>query len=300
MKKLLLLLVFAGHIMYAQQIDVTSIAVVKSTQTGGFYHPKFSPAGDFLLATSENFVGLKQIIFANNTLQTLTSDAGAGYGVQISDDGNTIVYKKTDFVKNLRNSSLISLSRVTGNKIQLVAPTREPLTPKFAENKPLYVKGKTLIRPTVTNAETKPVICIEDQKMALYTAASRKVLTPNGADASYIWPVISPDQKHIAYTVAGKGTFVCRIDGSQPQLLGKLNAPAWLNNTWVIGMDDIDDGEKLISSTLVAATIDGKVRQTLNTPKNRVAMYPAASADGKRIAFNTNEGELYLLNVVVK
>jgi Tol biopolymer transport system component len=300
MKKIFFLLVFTGQLLYAQQIDVTAISVVKSTQSGGFYHPKFSPAGDFLLATSENFIGLKQIVFANNTLQTLTSDAVAGYGVQIRNDGNTIVYKKTDFINNLRNTSLISLSRATGNKIQLVAPTREPLTPKFAENKPLYVKGKTLVRPTVTNAETKPVICIEDQKMVLYTAASRKVLTPNGAEASYIWPVISPDQKHIAYTVAGKGTFVCRIDGSQPQLLGKVNAPVWLNNMWIVGMDDIDDGEKLISSTLVAATIDGKVRQTLNTPRNRVAMYPAASADGKRIAFNTNEGELYIMSVQIK
>lgn len=300
MKKIVLLFVFVGQVAFAQQVDILSIAVVKSTETGGFYHPKFSPAGDFLLATSENFVGLKQIVFVNNTLQTLTRDAGAGYGAQISADGNTIVYKKTDFVNNLRNTSLISLSRATGNKIQLVAPTREPLTPKFAENKPQYVKGKALVRANISVSETNPVICIEDQKMVLYSAASRKVLTPSGVDASYIWPTISPDKKKIAYTVAGKGTFVCDIDGSNPISVGKLNAPAWLNNEWLVGMDDIDDGEKLISSTLVVATTDGKVRQTLNTPKNRVAMYPAASADGKRIAFNTNEGELYLVNVAIK
>jgi len=31
-----------------------------------------------------------------------------------------------------------------------------------------------------------------------------------------------------------------------------------------------------------------------------MAMYPAASADGSRIAFNTENGEVYLLNIQIK
>ncbi len=106
--------------------------------------------------------------------------------------------------------------------------------------------------------------------------------------------------KNIVYTVAGKGTYVCKIDGSNPILIGKINAPIWLSNSWIIGMDDKDDGEKLISSTLIAATIDGKIRQTVLTPTAVMAMYPAASANGKRIAFNTEKGEIYILNVSIK
>ena len=65
-------------------------------------------------------------------------------------------------------------------------------------------------------------------------------------------------------------------------------------------MEDKDDGEKLISSTLIAATIDGKIKQTVLTPTGVMAMYPAASADGKRIAFNTEKGEIYILNISIK
>jgi hypothetical protein len=36
------------------------------------------------------------------------------------------------------------------------------------------------------------------------------------------------------------------------------------------------------------------------TPRGVMAMYPAASADGKRIAFNTEKGEIYILNVSIK
>jgi Tol biopolymer transport system component len=65
-------------------------------------------------------------------------------------------------------------------------------------------------------------------------------------------------------------------------------------------MDDKDDGEKLISSNLVAVSADGKKHQKLTIPNGKMALYPAASADGKRIAFTTEKGELYLLTVTVK
>jgi len=300
MKKLLLLFALSGQILFAQQINVLSVTELPITEKGGFFYPTFSPTGDFLLTTAVNYAGLKQYSFTDKTVKTITTDAGAGYGVQISADGNTIVYKKTGFVKNLRNNSLISYSRSTGKQVQLQAPTREPITPRFAANKPLFVKGKTLVRTNIATAEVTPVICIEDQKMVLYTGSKRTVLTPNGQTYSYIWPSISPDKKNIVYTVAGKGTFVCRIDGSNVRSIGIMNAPVWLNNQWVVGMDDKDDGEKLISSTLIAVSVDGKVRQTLSTPKGKMAMYPAASADGSRIAFNTEKGELYLLSIQIK
>jgi Tol biopolymer transport system component len=65
-------------------------------------------------------------------------------------------------------------------------------------------------------------------------------------------------------------------------------------------MDDKDNGQNLISSTLIAATINGKVRQVLPTQAGKNAMYPVASADGSRVAFNTDKGELYLLTIAVK
>ncbi len=289
-----------GQMLTAQQINLQSISFLKNSEVGGYYHPTFSPSGDYLLTTSENYTGLRQYNFADNFVKVLTTDPGAGYGVQISADGNTIVYRKTQYINKLRNNSLVSLSRVTGKQVQLAAPTREPITAKFSENKAQYVKGKTLYRTNIVITDVAPVVCIENQKIVLYTGNTRRVLTPNGESASYIWPTISPDKKNIAYTVAGKGTFVCKIDGTNPKSLGKLNAPVWINNNWLVGMDDKDDGEKLLSSTLIVLSIDGKVRQTLNTPKEIMAMYPAASPDGSQIAFNTEKGELYLVKIQIK
>jgi len=300
MKKILLVFSLIWQISFAQKIDVQSVVVINNSEAQGCYYPLFSPAGDYLLATSESYAGLKQYTFADKSIKTLTKDEGAGYGVQISADGNTILYKRNEFIKNLRHSSLVSYSRKTGKQQLLVAPTRENLTSRFAANKPQFVRGKTLVAANITRTESSPVICIEDQKMVLYTSAGRKVITPAGTQASYIWPSISPDGKNIAYTVAGNESFVCNIDGTNPVSIGKLNAPRWINNLWLVGMDDKDDGQKLISSTILAVTINGKIRQTLPTPAGINALYPVASTDGTRIAFNTDKGELYLLTITVK
>jgi hypothetical protein len=285
---------------FAQQIEVLSIERLKGTEAGGFYHPVFAPKGAWLLTSSENYTGLKQISLQTNALTTLTQDPGAGYDVRISADESAILYKKTEFQNNRRYTSLYQYDFADRKTIKLADATREKINPYFAKNKPMYVKGARLVKNNVTPDEVTPFINIEDRKMVLYQGDRKIILTPNGTDASYFWASVSPDRKHIVYTVAAQGTFVCDIDGANTVSLGKLNAPVWLNNQWVIGMDDKDDGYILISSEIVAATIDGKIRQLLAVPQVKIAMYPAASPDGKRMAFNTGNGEIYLLDIIIK
>lgn len=302
MRKILLLMALASQLGFAQKLQVKSVEMIKATAQGGFYHPRFSPNGDYLLTSKVNYSGLKMYSFADSGLKTITEDPGAGYGTQISEDGNTIFYKKSELRKNLRYTSLVSYSKKTDIAKEIVAPTRKPLTVNLKGGALVYVKGNKMIKSkSIKNAQQKVmVICVEDRKMALYVDGEKTILTPNGEDASYIWPSVSPDQKHIVYTVVSKGTFVCDILGNDIASLGKLSAPVWLDNQWVVGMDDKDNGEKLISSTLVAATADGKVRQTIEAPEGKMAMYPAASADGKRIAFNTENGELFVIDLLTE
>lgn len=302
MKKPLLLffMVLFLSVLSAQQIVVQSISKQIFSESGGYFYPKFSPDGSFLLLTSVNYSGLKQVTLADEQIRELSDDPGAGYNVQLSADGNTVLYTKIEMVNRLRHNSLHSISISTGEKRELTKPGREAISPSFAVDQPVYVKSKTLQRAGVANAVLKPVLSIEDRKMVVYSASGRKVLDPAGGDASYIWPSFSPDGKKILFTVAGRGTFVCSADGRNMVSLGRLNAPVWLTQNWIVGMDDRDDGGRVVESTLWAVTINGKVRQQIPTPEGLIAMYPAASPDGKRIAFNSDRGEIYMVEILTR
>lgn len=301
MKKLLLFFLVLAQIALAQQINVLSIEKIKATDTGGYFYPKISPDNQFILMTRGNYSGLYQYSPVSKSLKTLNEDPGAGYKVQISDDGNTVLYNKTELIRKLRHNSLISQTISNGEKKVLVAPTREQITGKMVNSNPVYVKNRSLVKSnSVKPTDNLYLITIENQKMVLYKNGVRAELTPSGANASYIWPSISPDNKNIVYTVTGKGTYVCSVTGKNVTSLGKLNAPSWAGNRYVVGMDDRDDGEKLISSSLIITSIDGKLRKKLETPTGINAMYPSASKDGSRIAFNTDRGEVYLMQVEFK
>ena len=301
MKKLLLFFLVIAQIALAQQINVLSIEKIKATDTGGYFYPKISPDNQFILMTRGNYSGLYQYSPVSKSLKTLNEDPGAGYKVQISDDGNTVLYNKTELIRKLRHNSLISQTISNGEKKVLVAPTREQITGKMVNSNPVYVKNRSLVKSnSVKPTDNLYLITIENQKMVLYKNGVRAELTPSGANASYIWPSISPDNKNIVYTVTGKGTYVCSVTGKNVTSLGKLNAPSWAGNRYVVGMDDRDDGEKLISSSLIITSIDGKLRKKLETPTGINAMYPSASKDGSRIAFNTDRGEVYLMHVEFK
>lgn len=88
-------------------------------------------------------------------------------------------------------------------------------------------------------------------------------------------------------------------DGSSPIRIANLNAPVWLGNEWIIGMNDKDNGERILSSSIEAVSIDGQKHQTLSDPST-IAMFPAVSTDNSSIAFNSDNGDIYLMKINIK
>lgn len=276
---------------------------LSGTESGGSYHPKFSPSGDYLLLTADNYAGLKRYDLSNGNISVITKAPNAGYNVQVSSDGQNIFYRESSQDKrNMRHIALKTVNLSDNKTEQIVAPTRVLPAHRVVDGTVVYVKGNKAARKRISGEKLQQapdMVTIEDRQMILYRGNSRLVVAPNGTDASYIWPSISPDGAKLVYTVAGRGTFVCNIDGTQAVSLGKIHAPVWLGNKWVVGMNDKDDGERIISSVIEAVSIDGKIHKVLSDP-SQIAMYPAVSADNSSIAFNTEKGTIYLMKIVIK
>jgi hypothetical protein len=226
----------------------------------------------------------------------LSTAPSAGHNVKISPDGQTVVYREGSFNdKHLRYSTLKSVNLATGATQVLVKPTRDlqgyaaSATTVGTVNKGKFSKKAI----GAAKAQNLPVLSIDKGKLMITVNGKTRNLSPNGNDYSYLWPSLSPDGTQVLYYLAAHGTYVCNLDGTGVRKVGKMRAPVWYDDNTIVGMMDLDDGEFIYASTIVAATLDGTT-QTL-TGDETIAMYPHA-ASGK-IAFSTPAGEAYIINV---
>jgi hypothetical protein len=148
-----------------------------------------------------------------------------------------------------------------------------------------------------TGGET--FLVIEEMIPVLYRGEERKPLMPNG-EGFYIWASLSPDGSMILYNYQGRGTYICDTSGKVLHDVGRMNAPKWLGNTIVVGMDDKDDGHMITSSELVYYSLPDKKRMLLTETENRSEMYPFPFDGGNKIAFSTDKGEIWVMKIRVR
>ena len=277
-----------------QVLNVTSIEKVGLPEQASV--AAISPQGDYLLLTSATNQGLTKYDLTSGLTQTLSNAPSAGHNVKISPDGQTVVYRESSFnKKHLRLSTLKSTNLSTGASQVLVKPTRDlqgyavDATSAGIVNKGKYSKKAI----GSVKAQKVPVLSINKGQLMITINGKSRQLSPNGTQFSYMWASLSPDGTKVLYYQAAHGTYVCNLDGSNVQKVGKMRAPVWYDNNTIVGMMDLDDGEFIYASTIVAATLDGTTQ--VLTDDSTIAMYPHAAAG--KIAFSTPAGEAYIINV---
>ena len=275
MRKVYLFLALAIPMMAsAQLLEVTSTERV--AQNADAKVAAFSPTGDYLLLTNTSNQGLQRFDLASKQATPITTADGAGYNVQIAQDGNEVVYREvvTD-ANHVRTSNIVRMNFEGKAKRQMVAKNQRSLEAMAVEVE-------------------RPAFSVKDRQLMMTVNGETRVFSPNGQQYSYHWASLSPNGKKVSYYISAVGCFVCDIDGSNIQFIGhNILAPVWYNDNIILGCDAKDNGEVVLESTIVAYSLDGK-KQVL-TNGEQIAVFPQA-ADGK-IAYSTSEGEIYVMNV---
>lgn len=301
MKKIFLIVALVvAAIANAQVVSVQSIDRVSTPDNQDLKVAGIAPDGSYILLTTGTNDGLQRYDLTNGTLEVITEAAGAGYNAQISEDGKEVVYRQTSYTANrLRMQQLVRKNLQTKKDMVIVKPTRDLQAVAVAKNTISVVKNNKIERVAIdaqVKTEEMPVLSISNGQLMITRNGQTTQLSPNGTNKSYIWPSVSPDMKHITYYVAGEGCYIANIDGSNVRFVARdCRAAKWLNNNTLVAMADKDNGEVITSSAIVVYTIDGK-KQTL-TENNLIAMYPYASADGKKVVFSTDNGQVYIINL---
>ena len=276
MKKIFLSLALAVSMMASAQVfEVGQLTKLNTPTDTDVKVAGVSADGSYVLITNGSNHGLRRYDVATGKTTTITTAAGAGYNVQISNDGQEIVYRETKFDKQgLRKNDVIRLNLATAKTATVAKGQRDMMA--------------------MANTGANVSVSINDRKIVLNKNGKNIILAPNGSRESYIWPSVSPDGTKLCYYVCGNGCWVANLDGSGKQYIGHgVQAAKWYDNNTLVAMDAEDDGHFTTASAVVAYTLDGK-KQVL-TNDSMIAMYPYVA--NNVIVFSTLDGETYMLNV---
>ena len=259
----------------AQIFQVTSVQELKGASYQDARVAGISPNGDYVLMTNGSNQGLKRYDIATGELSVITDAEGAGFNVQVSRDGNELVYRERFTGENKHRYNNIMHKNFAEQKTSTVAQ-------KQTNHDMMVLPGSNIV---LQNSECN---------MHIVKNGKRIQIAPQGNDVNYIWASLSPDKTKILYYVSEMGCYVCDTDGRNSRFIGwDCRAPQWYNNEIIISMNDQDDGHFTTASAIMAYTLDGKV-QVLTSP-DMIAMYPFA-AEGK-VVFSTVQGKTYMLTV---
>jgi Tol biopolymer transport system component len=300
---LLFLLLFSMAVS-AQEIRVKGVSRVKPEDNGSYILSGVMPGSRYLLVSAEGYAGLYVLDTRRSRISKITNEPGAGYEPAVTSGGKRVLYRSDSFENNRKYTSVYSFDITSGTKELLVDKERGVLPPSVSGDAILLKadgmmrveqSGKMLLKGT--GGET--FLVIEEMMLVLYHGEERKPLMPNG-DGFYIWASLSPDESMILYNYQGRNTYISDTSGKVLYDLGRINAPKWLDNTIVIGMDDSDDGHRITGSELVYYSLREKKRRVLTDTENRSEMFPFPFGGGKKIAFSTDNGEIYIMKIRVR
>ena len=276
MKKIFLSLALAISMMASAQVfEVGQLTKLNTPTDTDVKVAGVSSDGSYVLLTSGSNHGLRRYDVATGKTTTITTADGAGFNVQISKDGQEIVYRETKFdAQGLRKNDIVRLDMTTAKTATIAKGQRDMMA--------------------MANTGANVSVSINDRKIVLNKNGKNIILAPNGSRESYIWPSVSPDGTKLCYYVCGVGCYVSNIDGTQARFIARdCRAAQWYDNNTLVAMADKDNGHFVTESAIVAYTLDGK-KQVL-TYKTMIAMFPYVADN--TIVFSTDEGETYMLNV---
>ncbi|MBO7137097.1 MAG: PD40 domain-containing protein [Bacteroidaceae bacterium] len=276
MRRLLLLLMSCSLTVQAQVFQSVRLEKLSGSTPGDCRIAGISPDGSYVLTTTQTNKGLRQINLKTGQTKLLTDNPGAGFQPHVSTDGRSIVCRKVTFDEHhMRQTALELLDIEHGTQNQLRAPARE-------------------VREGNENGRAE--VFIEDMQLMVSVDGVTRNLSPNGNDddTRYIWPSLSPNGKRILYYVSGEGAYVCNLEGKEVRFIAhNCRAPQWYDDDTIVGMNDRDDGKMLLSSSIMAYTLDGKVQEL--TDSTRMLMYPQCCAPQGIIVCSAANGEIFVL-----
>lgn len=286
-------LLLGATLLQAQSVKVINKSELKLS---GAY-PVLSQQGDALLISSSNYKGLNYYDLKSNTHFIVTEDQGAGYNPVINN--GQVLFQSNQF-ENGRKFNAIKAFDIQNRVTSEILPySRESRQLSSFDGKVQLTSDSKPMKAIRNFTVSQRSVITKDGKIILINGNEQKELNPvKEARNGYLWVSLSPKGDKILFTAAGLNTYIMDLNGKILSDLGRVEAPEWYNENWIVGMLTKDDGHTITASDIRMVSSDGKeVIRISDTTE--IAMYPSAAGQAGKVAYATADGKVFVLDLTI-
>ncbi|MDO4971301.1 MAG: hypothetical protein Q4E41_04305 [Bacteroidales bacterium] len=292
MKKILLTMVGGfALVASAQQVTVTSNSRLLKGVEGPAYYPVLNSTGTQLLFASGDAYGLKIYDFADNVVNRISDEPGAGIDATFNANGDVYYVTQKVGEGNLVYRTGMRFEKATAKSEVVLEAQHGYVRPDVGTSGNGFKGAKKSLAPSKGVGTS---VCVQGSKLFITTNGVTKEYTPVESYAGYLWASLSPDGKKVAFFAAGKGIVVTDLNGKVLSMLGKYEMPCWYNNDYLVAQNAKDDGHQFTSSQIMLIKADGSFKTNL-TSATSMSMQPTSAAG--KIVYTTIDGLLYQMTI---
>ena len=277
------------------------VLLLKSQQ--GLMAPVWSPDGDKIAVTTDNYEGIWIADADGGNLRQVTDASGAGYKMQWSADGQRLLGRTNVVADGLILHEVKVWNAQDGAETTLVGKTRELTgTPLWRDAERVSIadgRGAANVNVRSLKRQAAETVDVYSQMVSDPAGVADKVASLSEFSGKIIInPALSNDGRRVAFQVPGKGIYTCNADGTGVEFVCKGSHPAWLPDNSLIYTVVTDDGVQFTGSDIYAVDVATKKTVLLTGGTDLIPLTPTVTRDGKRVAFeNAKDASIYVITL---
>lgn len=257
----------------------------------GGYFPHLSADGSRLLVSSIDAKELSLYDLSAGSRVVVRNSGLPGFDAMIGNDGKVYYVTMARSSKNLVFRSAFVYDPKNGKTKRLLKPQHGAVR-IVQGTKGVAVVGES---ESYNLKKAGTVVWAQNDELCVSERGKIRTLKPVDGSVGYLWASLSPDGDKIAFNAAGKGTFVCDLNGNLISSPGKYLMPCWYDNQYLVAMNGVGNVQKMNGSRICLIDSNNGRLVKLLTDENVAAIQPSVGAG--RVVYTTKNGEVRVMTI---
>lgn len=265
----------------AQPVTVVSTRVLVDSCA---YFPQLSADGSQLLYSNTEASVLYLKDLASGRVTTVADQGLPGFDARFAPDGKVYYVTQQLSKDNLVYRAAHVYDPATGRSHQVLKPQHGAVY-VIATPKGVAIEGE--YDSYVSTKDIGLYAYSRDSKLYLSDGTGVSVTSPAGECAGYLWA--SSTNTQIMFEAAGKGLYICDLQGNVKHRLPSASMPVWLDYNLIVAMTNTNFGAQKDKGTYLYVTTLGGNVQRLTEPEEH-AVQPMVA--GNKLVYVADGGQI--------